>query len=279
MKHYLFLLFSATALLFSCESKDESIAYSSEIETALDSTIANGSIESQKFIRTANLEMNVENVDSTVHAIEQLTQNIGGYAESVKLSKSASQVYSKKYSMDSILQTTVLHPNAELVLKIPNTNLDEVVNKLGSFATIVVHREMTCTDASAQLEANQLTIQRAQKIADVAKQADVKTRLNYLSNGKSDESVVSLHNIKREIELSTLHIKLYQPEIFIKEVVFDSTNDVFSKPSFGVEVLDALSNGIQIARSFFIWVLKLWFVWLFSFIVWIGYNRFKRTTL
>lgn len=276
MKNLLIIPAIASLLFVSCESK--SVEYEQlgvgSLSEASDSTSASMTSK-QAFIRSASLQLKVNNVDSTVSKIESITKQFGGFAESSKLNRNVLQSFSKQISGDSVKITNVVLPQAELILRIPNNQLDVALTEFGKYATLVESREIACEDATAQLEANQLAIKRAKKVLDLTQKTKVETQLKYLENDKADLSAVEMLQLNQKVSYSTVRINLSQTETISTEVKADYDSTDFSRPSFGIELINALKNGFYLFRELILLIVKLWFFWVILFLGWISYKRIK----
>lgn len=278
MKYFPIIAAFASSFLWSCSQhseKAESLAVGSVSEVVDSTTLVK--LSTQTFIRSANLRIKVRNVDSAVSEIENITKQLGGYAESSKLNRIVNQTFTKRVSGDSLNITNIVLPQAELILKLPNNQLDFALGEFGKFAQIVESREISCEDASAQLETNQLALRRSKKISEVAEKAKVETQLEYLENANSDLSAVEIHKLAQKISFCTVKVDLYQAETVLTEIAANYDSNNFSRPSLGVELIDALESGFDILRELILFVLKFWFFWILLFIGWIAFKKVKTS--
>ncbi len=226
------------------------------------------------FIREGNLQFRVKDVPDATYRIELLTEKLGGYVNNTQLSSSISSRNSVRISEDSVLETTRFTVTNTMRIRVPAVHLDSFVRALVPLVEYLDHRNLSCTDITIDLLAEQLAQKRnkkyagnVQEIVDSAPARKVEEKAdaqgNILSSeSTADEALLNELRQKDKVEFSTLDISIYQPEFTQTELRPYVTVQPSWEPSAGTKILNSLSWGWKGFLEFLYIVVLLWPLWL-----------------
>lgn len=239
------------------------------------------------FIREGNLQFRVKDVPDATYRIELLTEKLGGYVNNTQLSSRISSRNSVRISEDSVLETTRFTVTNTMRIRVPAANLDSFVRALVPLVEYLDHRNLTCTDITIDLLAEQLAQKRnrkyagnVQEIVDSAPSRKVEEKTDAQGNILSsetiaDEALLNELRQKDKVEFSTLDISIYQPEFTQTEFRPYATVRPAWEPSAGARFLTSLSWGWKGLLEFFYIVALLWPLWLLGIAALLIYRRLK----
>jgi hypothetical protein len=234
------------------------------------------------FIREGNLQFRVKDVPDATYRIELLTEKLGGYVNNTQLSSSISSRNSVRISEDSVLETTRFTVTNTMRIRVPAANLDSFVRALVPLVEYLDHRNLTCTDITIDLLAEQLAQKRnrkyagnVQEIVDSAPSRKVEEKTDAQGNILSSETIADEARQKDKVEFSTLDISIYQPEFTQTEFRPYATVRHSWEPSAGARFLTSLSWGWKGLLEFFYIVALLWPLWLLGIAALLIYRRLK----
>lgn len=274
--------------LFSCQ-KSESV--DAEYETAAmtaDSTsiqkdevsyAASQQIPDKKFVKTAEVSMEVKDVyEATVH-IENALKNLGGF---VTKSELQSQVIEEETYNTS-------DQNAVLLRKFNSYNKMQVrvpSEKLGAFLTSVNDRKLflntriiSAEDVTNNAKIAELELKKINKTGEVISQMktnEKKANLTEENEEKNNTQQIENLNLADNIKYSTVDIYIKEPKVRIAEIAITNTQFYDNKyqVNFFYEAKSSLLNGFYFVQKFFVFLLNFWplFVGILIVIYFVKYN-------
>lgn len=274
--------------LFSCQ-KSESIdsQYESAVATADSTSVqkdevsyaASQQIPDKKFVKTAEVSMEVKDVyEATVH-IENALKNLGGF---VTKSELQSQVIEEETYNTS-------DQNAVLLRKFNSYNKMQVrvpSEKLGTFLTSVNDRKLflntriiSAEDVTNNAKIAELELKKINKTGEVISQMKInekKANLTEENEEKNNTQQIENLNLANNIKYSTVDIYIKEPKVRIAEIAITNTQFYDNKyqVNFFYEAKSSLLNGFYFVQKFFVFLLNFWplFVGILIVIYFVKYN-------
>lgn len=274
MRPLLCYLILPALTLAACQAKKDHRAEASQstsaYESAADSTqfsndIAALNSPSRKRIRTADVRCRVSNVFNATSALEQAVLGMNGVIVESSMRNSFGELSEAPYSADSLKRIQLYSPTAYLTLRVPAAGLDSIVHVLTSMSSFIEYRTLKEQDKTLDYLSNEL------------KNKDTEDNVNNLTPGKQntpldvaayqdskrnlaiDRKIINL-GIMDDINYATFSIQLFQPEVADVQIVIDPGKVI--RAGFGTELLSAASEGVDIFRNVFIFLLRLWPFWI-----------------
>ena len=274
--------------LFSCH-KSESVdsQYESAVATADSTSVQNDEVSyaasqqipDKKFVKTAEVSMEVKDVyEATVH-IENALKNLGGF---VTKSELQSQVIEEETYNTS-------DQNAVLLRKFNSYNKMQVrvpSEKLGAFLTSVNDRKLflntriiLAEDVTNNAKIAELELKKINKTGDVISQMknnEKKANLTEENEEKNNTQQIENLNLADNIKYSTVDIYIKEPKVRIAEIAIINTQFYDNKyqVNFFYEAKSSLLNGFYFVQKFFVFLLNFWplFVGILIVIYFVKYN-------
>ena len=280
------------AMAYSCkQANHESENASSDISA--DSTLISSSAakvktgDARKVIRTAALKIKVKDVTKSTYTIENVVDKFGGFVTFTDLKSIINEKNETRVSQDSILETTKYTVENDIVIRVPNTKLDTVLQSLRKEINFLDSRKITQEDVSLQILANKMAVNRsATNEKRLEKAIDTKgKKLNQiveaeenLASKKEENDNKTLNNlaIDDKINFSTITISLYQREMIKNELYASEKNINKYRPHLGLQILDSLKTGWFMLEGIIAFIVQLWALILIGALSWIGYKRFFK---
>ncbi len=280
------------ALAYSCkQANHESENASSDISA--DSTLISSSAakvktgDARKVIRTAALKIKVKDVTKSTYVIENVVDKFGGFVTFTDLKSVINDKNETRVSQDSILETTKYKVENNIIIRVPNTKLDTVLQSLRKEINFLDSRKITQEDVSLQILANKMAVNRsATNEKRLEKAIDTKgKKLNQiveaeenLASKKEENDNKTLNNlaIDDKINFSTITISLYQREMIKNELYASEKNINKYRPHLGLQILDSLKTGWFMLEGIIAFIVQLWALILIGALTWIGYKRFFK---
>lgn len=288
---FITLVFSV--ILFSCKKSEapaEEAAFdsSSQLTDSISSSAAvQKKGDNRKFIRTADLKFKVKNVPQSTYAIENATNQFGGYVNYTNLQTIVSDQFETKISQDSILETTKFSVENSMIIRVPNTKLDTLLKVISKQIAFLDYRLIKADDVSLQIVSNQLAQNRKtnhQKRLEKAidskgkKLNDITSAENELTTQKEQSDAAQIENIslQNQVNLSTIKLEIYQGESAKQERIANNKDKSDYQTNIGIQILDALKNGWYILKGIIIFIFNIWPFFLITGISFIVYKKYTR---
>lgn len=278
--------------LFSCQKSESVDAEYESAVTTTDSTsvqndevsyAASQQIPDKKFVKTAEVSMEVTDVyEATVH-IENALKNLGGF---VTKSELQSQVIEEETYNTS-------DQNAVLLRKFNSYNKMQVrvpSEKLGAFLTSVNDRKLflntriiSAEDVTNNAKIAELELKKINKTGEVISQMknnEKKANLTEENEQKKNTQQIENLNLADNIKYSTVDIYIKEPKVRIAEIAIINTQFYDNKyqVNFFYEAKSSLLNGFYFVQKFFVFLLNFWPLFLGILIV-IYFVKYNLTTL
>ena len=274
--------------LFSCQ-KSESVdsQYESAVATADSTSVQNDEVSyaasqqipDKKFVKTAEVSMEVKDVyEATVH-IENALKNLGGF---VTKSELQSQVIEEETYNTS-------DQNAVLLRKFNSYNKMQVrvpSEKLGTFLTSVNDRKLflntriiSAEDVTNNAKIAELELKKINKTGEVISQMknnEKKANLTEENEEKNNTQQIENLDLADNIKYSTVDIYIKEPKVRIAEIAITNAQFYDNKyqVNFFYEAKSSLLNGFYFVQKFFVFLLNFWplFVGILIVIYFVKYN-------
>jgi Domain of unknown function (DUF4349) len=247
------------------------------------STVTPLQSDARKRIKSADLRCRVADVLNTTSSLEHLVMSLDGVVEESSLENEVQDQCTIPLSADSIRLVKRYIPVANLTLRIPAQYLDSLVTRLTAMVTFIDYRKLQDKDLTLEFERNamkndavaqqsnarQTSHTKMNKELEIAQQQDAK------AEAAVDRKITNL-DILDHVAFSTISVKLFQPEMADVQVVANPQK--ISKIDFGVEVMNALGNGLEVFRELFLILLRIWPLWVVVIAGWLLYRKYYRKT-
>ena len=285
------------AFAYSCKKANDfenAVAKSDSATESTDSTSvtsSNAAVEpkktNKKFIRTADFQYKVKNVEQSTYNIENTTNKIGGFVTFTELKSTINDKFETRVSQDSILETIKFTVENIITIRVPNSKLDTLLTSFRKEVAFMDFRIIKADDVSLQLLSNKMAQKRGNSTENrVAKAIDTKgKKLNQIIDAEDNLAAKKEENagkilenlsLNDQINYSNVNIKLYQREEIKNELYASEKNSNKYRPHLGMQIWDSLKTGWFMLEGIIAFVTQLWALFLIAFLGWIGYKKFLK---
>ena len=230
------------------------------------------------FIRNADLHFKVKDVKTANFDIERIVSEHNGYTTSSVLESDVNYRNSVRISADSVMDLTNYTVHNNMVLRIPNAELDKTLTEISVLIDYLDHRKVQSEDVtrdllSARLSENRFTHhkQRLEKVIEQkGKKLDqtVDAENELLAKQESaDNTKLNTMEIAHDVTFSTVTLSIYQREVSKKETYAYILPVKPYEPNYAQKLWESLSSGGVIFGEIILFLLKLWPIALLTFAV------------
>lgn len=279
MKIKLILIAALLAGLGACSNQhseeanmDMTDKSSSNFETPAEESSGNstGGVDTaRKFLRTADVRFEAENVARSTTNIEDVVNSCGGF---ISLSGLESETYgkeTKEISKDSLLEITSYRVISHMVLRVPSTSLDTVLKAIAKEVKFLDSRSIKSDDVSLAMLSNKLAIKRLAKYGNSAKTRVTSSGLAGTTSvdvqdaildkqEQSDNTQVNQLSLEDQVNYSTVSLEMYQQQQLRKVMIENDRNNDRYEPSIFYRIWDSLVTGWKILENIVVGLLRIW---------------------
>lgn len=273
------IVLSTTLVLFSCGPSAEEMSDREEKAKVFADSVSTAiqNIEQPKlkadsnraFVRTADLSFKVKDVKNATFDIERIVSEHNGYVTSSILESEVNYKNSLRISKDSMLDIINYTVHNNIIMRIPNTELDKTLTEIAGLIDYLDYRKIKADDVTKEFQAAKLSENRF---------VNHKKRLEKAIDGKgkkldqmveaenellvkqewADNSKLNTMELAHDVSYSTVSINIYQKETTKKEAYAYTLPSEPYTPNFGSKFLTSVSDGASVFGEIILFFVKLW---------------------
>lgn len=272
----------SSGILISCSQSSEQMANAEEKSKAFAdsvSTVIQNIPQTQQpikqdsnrvFMRKANLYFKVKDVKNATFEIEHIVNQNNGYVTSSMLESKTNYKHSVRISKDSVQDIINYTVQNDIVLRIPNDNLDKTLTEIATLIDYLDYRKIKAEDVTKQFQSAKLSENRfIQHKKRIEKAIDDKgKKLNetlvdaendlLIKQEWADDSKLNTLELAHDVAYSTVMISIYQKETIKKETYAYSMPIEPYEPNFGSKLLASFVDGGEILGHIVLFFIRLW---------------------
>lgn len=229
----------------------------------------------KKFIKTAETKFLVKNVRLASENIEDLAARYSGYVTYSNLQNRENDYLRTEINRDSVIITKRIVVENQIVLQIPNENLDSLVRNLNKMILFLDYRIVKMDEITFSILTNQKTRERLKDYEIRQKKHVDKKESKLKETTAAEENILNRQTqadnlevenlaLQDQVKYCTLTIYLYQKSFYYKETEVQFNRDSF-EPNLIIRIFYALVDGWVILKYIIVFLFKCW--WLFVFIL------------
>ena len=261
-----------------------------ESEAAIDSAAvpmsmaASQEVEGKKFVRKADVNMEVSDVYQATIYIENALKEMGGF---VTLSNYRSEVLEEKVFPQSDEKSMLVREyitKNQMQVRVPTEKLSDFLKQLNDKNIFLRERIITAEDVSTNIKMAELEKQRmAKHKAQLSQQTNTIKNAEAVNENERELIYQKINdlNLADELKYSTVEIYLSEPKSKISQVEIPNTKSLKNKyhGGFGYSIKEAFADGFYGFQQFLILVAHAWMFILagiLGFFVWKNRKKFWK---
>lgn len=263
-------------IIASCAKKNEAEGTyedldlkSLESEAVADSTTApismaaSQEVEGKKFVRKADVNMEVSDVYQATIYIENALKEMGGF---VTLSNYRSDVLEEKVFPQSDEKSMLVREyitKNQMQVRVPTEKLSDFLKQLNDKNIFLRERIITAEDVSTNIKMAELEKQRmAKHKAQLSQQTNTIKNAEAVNENERELIYQKINdlNLADELKYSTVEIYLSEPKSKISQVEIPNTKSLKNKyqGGFGYSIKEAFADGFYGFQQFLILIAHAW---------------------
>ena len=231
--------------------------------TAPISMAASQEVEGKKFVRKADVNMEVSDVYQATIYIENTLKEMGGF---VTLSNYRSDVLEEKVFPQSDEKSMLVREyitKNQMQVRVPTEKLSDFLKQLNDKNIFLRERIITAEDVSTNIKMAELEKQRmAKHKAQLSQQTNTIKNAEAVNENERELIYQKINdlNLADELKYSTVEIYLSEPKSKISQVEIPNTKSLKNKyqGGFGYSIKEAFADGFYGFQQFLILVAHAW---------------------
>ncbi|WP_100075969.1 DUF4349 domain-containing protein [Chryseobacterium camelliae] len=276
--------------LYSCK-KGEAVGKVYEASATADSaaaltsdsisSVAIMNVKDKQFVKTADINMEVQDVYETTISIEKTVQEMGGFVTNSNLQSSVLSEETYNTSDKDAMLVKKYQTENSMKVRIPTHNLGEFLSLINQKKLFLNSRSITAEDVTAGIQYAALERKRMKTTADhISGLKSSKDKVKLSDENMSEDNIQQLGNmdITDRLKYSTVDIFIKEPKLRISEVAITNTAHTDNKYriSFIYSIKNAFAEGYYLIQEIVVLLVTIWPLWMIALLIFVFIKR-RRT--
>lgn len=264
-------------LLSSCK-KYETVGSANEAEMTVDSAAvvsdsismaATQEVEGKRFIKNADVEMEVKDVYDATIAIEKNLKEIGGFVTNSKMNALISSEETFPISDNEAKLVKKFRQVNTMEVRVPTVKLGEFLDFVNKSNLFLHTRNISAEDVSSNIMMAKLEEKRMQKTEkNIEKIKNNSEKVSLADGNLQEQNIQKLEtfNLNDNLKYSTVTLNLSEPSDRISTIAIANTKNIDNqyRYNFFYDVKNAIVEGFYLIQQL---IVALFTIWPFILIV------------
>ena len=271
------VFFAVTISVIACKKSEISeygspeIADSAAVAVTSDSIsmAATQEVEGKKFIKTADVNMEVKNVYESTISIEKYLKENGGFVTKSEMNSSVLSEENFPINDAEAKLVREFRQINDMEVRVPTVKLGEFLEFVNQSNLFLHTRNISAEDVSANIMMSDLEEKRMKKtennIQTIKNNAE---KVNLADNNLSEQNNQKLatYNLSDNLKYSTVNLHLKEPSSRISSIAVTNTKNFDNqyRYNFFYDVKNAIIKGFYLTQEIIVGLFTIWPILLFS---------------
>ena len=271
------VFFAVTISVIACK-KSETYAYGSpEIADSAAVAVTSDSIsmaatqevEGKKFIKTADVNMEVKNVYESTISIEKYLKKNGGFVTKSEMNSSVLSEENFPINDAEAKLVREFRQINDMEVRVPTVKLGEFLEFVNQSNLFLHTRNISAEDVSANIMMADLEEKRMKKTeSNIQTIKNNSEKVNLADNNLSEQNNQKLatYNLSDNLKYSTVNLHLKEPSSRISSIAVTNTKNFDNqyRYNFFYDVKNAIIKGFYLTQEIIVGLFTIWPILLFS---------------
>ena len=270
----LILLFLGISMLFSCAKEGKEPSHSANVSKKSSSEMqsdavaeismaANQEVADKKFVRKANVDMEVKDVYETTIFIENALKEMGGFVTSSNYESFVEKENTYPQSDEKAMLVRSYVSTNRMEVRVPTEKLVNFLKIINDKSLFLKHRIITAEDVSANIKMAELEKQRMQEHKNrLSKQINTNKNAEDINNNQKEinqQKIDDLH-LTDELKYSTVDIFIKEPNTKVSQIEIPNIKSQKNQYqyNFWYSIKSAFVDGFYTFQMFLIVLAEGW---------------------
>ena len=271
------VFFAVTISVIACKKSEISeygspaIADSAAIAVTSDSIsmAATQEVEGKKFIKTADVNMEVKNVYESTISIEKYLKKNGGFVTKSEMNSSVLSEENFPINDAEAKLVREFRQINDMEVRVPTVKLGEFLEFVNQSNLFLHTRNISAEDVSANIMMADLEEKRMKKTeSNIQTIKNNSEKVNLADNNLSEQNNQKLatYNLSDNLKYSTVNLHLKEPSSRISSIAVTNTKNFDNqyRYNFFYDVKNAIIKGFYLTQEIIVGLFTIWPILLFS---------------
>ena len=280
---FLIPLIAGLALLCACkgkggagESADTTGAVTNNERTVRKTA---DTIESHpKVVKTADMRFQVKSVQQATDQITALTESFNGTVVHHWMKSTPGDSTDIRKSADSILRVTVINSTAEMTVKIPPANVENLLNQVAALGVYIKNRRMDASDKTLDYLSTRLKLKNQRELvkrqSDVAVNKKTPEDLLAFKNNMVDQQINN-RKIDDSVKNSVIILSFYEDNTISKKIIANNDLSAYNLPA-SKRMEMSFENGWNVFVDILAGIANFWVLLPIGLGIWFVVRYYKK---
>ena len=271
------VFFAVTISVIACKKSEISeygspeIADSAAVAVTSDSIsmAATQEVEGKKFIKTADVNMEVKNVYESTISIEKYLKGNGGFVTKSEMNSSVLSEENFPINDAEAKLVREFRQINDMEVRVPTVKLGEFLEFVNQSNLFLHTRNISAEDVSANIMMADLEEKRMKKTeSNIQTIKNNSEKVNLADNNLSEQNNQKLatYNLSDNLKYSTVNLHLKEPSSRISSIAITNTKNFDNqyRYNFFYDVKNAIIKGFYLTQEIIVGLFTIWPILLFS---------------
>ena len=260
------------ATIFSCNKTETVGSYdqvnavdqtaNAEISDSI-SSVATLEVKDKQFIKSAQVNMEVEDVYNSTIFIEKSLINLKGFITSSELNSQIMSEQTFAISDEKAMMVRKFQTENNMQARIPTEKLGEFLQIINDKKVFLNSRVINAEDVTANIKLAELEAKRNSTTgANISKLKTDKDKVNMSDDNESENNYQKVAGLEMtdQLKYSTVQIFLKEPQVRVAQIAVANTQNLDDqyKNNFFYEAKNAVVNGFYLIQKIFLGLITIW---------------------
>ena len=271
------VFFAVTISVIACKKSETSAYGSPEIADSAAVAVTSDSIsmaatqevEGKKFIKTADVNMEVKNVYESTISIEKYLKGNGGFVTKSEMNSSVLSEENFPINDAEAKLVREFRQINDMEVRVPTVKLGEFLEFVNQSNLFLHTRNISAEDVSANIMMADLEEKRMKKTeSNIQTIKNNSEKVNLADNNLSEQNNQKLatYNLSDNLKYSTVNLHLKEPSSRISSIAVTNTKNFDNqyRYNFFYDVKNAIIKGFYLTQEIIVGLFTIWPILLFS---------------
>lgn len=227
------------------------------------STAATMQVEGKRFIKTAEVDMEVKDVYEATVAIEKSLQEMGGFVTTSRLNSRVISEETFNTSEENAVMLRKFQTENNMQVRVPTEKLGVLLQFINDRKIFLNSRVILAEDVTANIELAKLEADRIKSTANNISQIQAnkdKVKLGDQNMAEGNYQKVSNMQMSDRLKYSTVDIFLKEPNVRVAEIAVTNLRNMDNKykSNFQYEIMNSFVEGFYLTQQLIVGLVTLW---------------------
>lgn len=285
------VFFAVTISVIACKKSETSEYGSAEIVDSAAVAVTSDSIsmaatqeiEGKKFVKTAQVDMEVKDVYETTISIEKQLKKLGGFVTKSEMHSSVISEENFPINDEDAKLVREFRQINDMEVRVPTMRLGEFLEYVNQSNLFLHTRNISAEDVSANIMMADLEEKRMKKtennIQSIKNNAE-KVNLADSNLSEQNNQKLATYNLSDNLKYSTVNLHLKEPSSRVSSIAVTNTKNFDNqyRYNFFYDVKNAIIKGFYLTQEIMVGLFTIWPILLFSGIGFYFWKKRKTAT-